>query len=90
MLQDMDELNLCGNIRFLRKKHGLTQAEMAEIMHISVYALHRMEKNILSDAVGADALISTARYFRLRVSDLFYPLNEQNAPGQQAPQQERV
>ena len=36
--------NLCGNLHHLRQVHGLTQAQMAQILGISVSTYGRLER----------------------------------------------
>ena len=45
---------LCKNIKYLRRKYKLTQKEMAEICHISVSSLRKIERNELPPRLNTD------------------------------------
>lgn len=68
--------NLCRNIRWLRKTHGLSKSRMAAIMGISVKSLSLLESGVIPKRVGCDALWNIRVYFHVSIKDLFYPLNE--------------
>ena len=40
-------LNFCSDVTYLRKKHGLTQAQMAEIMGVGVGTVRLLERGVL-------------------------------------------
>lgn len=63
------------NIRFLRKAHGLTQKQMAQIMGISLYCLQKTEQGFFPNSLYMDALLRTARHFHLHPALLFTPQN---------------
>lgn len=59
-------LNMCNNIKFLRKKHNLTKKAMAERLKISTRSLSMLEKGIIPS--------------RLSCAFLFYVFNEFDVP----------
>ena len=65
---------LCENISHRRKKLGLTQAALAERLHLSPEAMTRIEKGSIAPKLSR--LSSIARNLRCSVPDLFRPYSE--------------
>jgi len=76
MSTDNDLLTLCRNIRYLRQKHKLTKAQMAEILGISKYSLSLLEKDICPPRLEYTMLITASRYFKIPIYWLFLPLEK--------------
>lgn len=66
----------CNNVKFLRKKHGLSKKEMAKRLHIGVRMLSKLESGIVSDRLGADILVWIHMEFGILPSQQFLPLEE--------------
>ena len=66
---------ICGNIAHnlvtLRKKHGLSQRAMAQILGISPYSLRVMEKGERLPNVYVDFLFKLGKAFHVNVDDFF-------------------
>lgn len=69
--------NLFENVRYLRKKFGMTQEEMAVLLKIDVKTLRLLENGILSDSLGLSFLETICCEFQIPFVDLFRPLQEQ-------------
>ena len=67
---------LCKNIKYLRRKNKLTQKKMAEICHISVSSLRKIERNELPPQLSVDIIFYLVFYFKLVPKQLFYSLLE--------------
>lgn len=65
---------LCENISRRRKKLGLTQAALAERLHLSPEAMTRMEKGHISPKLSR--LDSIARNLQCSVPDLLRPYRD--------------
>lgn len=65
---------LCENISKRRKRLGLTQAALAERLHLSPEAMTRIEKGQISPKLSR--LDSIARNLRCSVPDLLRPYKE--------------
>jgi len=61
----------CRNVRTLRKKYGLTQKQMAEIMNTSVYSVRLLEQGKLPLHLPYTVLYGLADYFKLP-ADIFF------------------
>lgn len=69
----MREQHLAQTIAFLRKKHGVTQEQLGEALHISPQAISKWENGAcLPDT---QTLPKIAEYFRVSVDYLFYGSN---------------
>ena len=64
--------NLSHNIRHLRKVHGLTQQEMAQIMGISAATLGRIERQEPGVRLYAAPLCRLCDHFHYRVDEIMY------------------
>lgn len=62
-----------SNIRLLRKKMGLTQKELGDMIGVSQQVVSRMEQE--REAISVDVLVSLAEYFRVSTD---YVLNYQD------------
>ena len=66
---------ICGNIAHnlvtLRKKHGLSQRAMAQLLVISPYSLRVMEKGERLPNVYVDFLFKLVKAFHVNVDDFF-------------------
>ena len=69
-------LLFCGNLRKLRKAHGLSKKKMASILGISVRSLTLLENDVIPPRPGCDMLFRTSQYFKIRVCELFLPMEE--------------
>lgn len=65
------------NIRYLRRKYGLTPEEMAALLRIDVRTLLLLEKGILSDPLDISFLERVSQEFHIPFVDLFRPLDNQ-------------
>lgn len=68
--------NFCVNILRLRKSHGLTQKEMAQILGIGVRALSTIERGTVPKRLGSSVLIRAGEYFQIQTEDLFLNIVE--------------
>ena len=64
----------CKKVAFLRALFQLSEAEMADIMGISVRTLRRLERCDSPSRLGIDVLIKLNAYFKLRPSAFFTKL----------------
>ena len=53
------------NVSSIRKKYGLTQKEMAKIMHISISSLSRLEKGMIPKKMMLEAVFCLSDYFNI-------------------------
>ncbi|MBU5449571.1 helix-turn-helix transcriptional regulator [Acetivibrio sp. MSJd-27] len=60
----------------MRRKYKLTQKKMAEICHISVSSLRKIERNELPPQLSVDIIFYLVFYFKLVPKQLFYSLLE--------------
>lgn len=75
----LDEFaNFCSNIRYLRKKNGLTQKQMAQKLHISENYIRKLEKGQIPYRLGIDAIWHTHIAFGVPVQDVLGSLLEEN------------
>ena len=65
MNYDEVHLNLCQNIRHLRKVHLLTQREMAQIIGISVGMLRKIECGCPTARISCAALYQVCKHFHV-------------------------
>ena len=66
----------CRNIRYLRKKHKLTQKEMAEKLCISVGYVRMLEQGKVPARMQATVLLDTRASFGISPDDLLRPIPE--------------
>ena len=55
--------NFMHNVVYLRKKHGLTESEMARLLGISTRSMHKLENGIMPLRMSMDALIAIWKRF---------------------------
>ena len=65
----------CSNIRYLRKTHGLTQAQMADIMGVSISTVRLLENGTLPKRLSYVVLFPLCEYFDLSYDALFVPMD---------------
>ena len=63
--------NIAHNLVILRKRHGLSQRAMAQILGISPYSLRVMEKGERLPNVYVDFLFRLVKEFHVNVDDFF-------------------
>lgn len=63
--------NIAHNLVTLRKKHGLSQRAMAQILGISPYSLRVMEKGERLPNVYVDFLFKLVKAFHVNIDDFF-------------------
>lgn len=66
--------NFCRNILWLRKTCGLTQKQMAKLLHISVRTLRQIEHGVLPQCVTVEILDHIRNLFGLMPSQVFEEL----------------
>ena len=64
------------NIRYLRKKHRLTQKQMAEILGIGIKSLSLIERGILPPRLSGAVLLRAEEYFKIPLKDMFLHLED--------------
>ena len=65
----------CSNIRYLRKTHGLTQAQMADIMGVGISTVRLLENGTLPKRLSYVVLFPLCEYFDLSYDALFVPMD---------------
>ena len=73
-----DRENFRRNLIILRKMHGLTQKQMAQIMDCSLYCLRKAEQGIFVRTLYIDSVENLCRYFHISPYALFSPLQAWN------------
>ena len=63
--------SLARQLRFLRKKHGLSQRELADILRIGLTSLRLLERGILPARLSCEVLFDLSDHFRIPMSRLF-------------------
>lgn len=63
--------NLCSNIIYLKNKNKLTQKELSEISGLSLYSIRKIKKGICTDEITTETLYRLAKFFKIRMADLF-------------------
>lgn len=71
MNTDRELKNFCRNVAFLRKEHGLTQAQMATIMNVGVGTVRSLERGIVPPRLNAYVLYRLHDHFHISVDSLF-------------------
>ena len=64
----MPNIQLSNNLRYLRKKNGLTQSQMGEILNISRQAYSNYETN--SRTPDLDTLLFLADFYKVSLDDI--------------------
>jgi len=63
--------NFCSNVTYLRKKHGLTQAQMAQIMDVGVGTVRLLERGgVLPPRLSADVRYRLHIHFHISINAL--------------------
>ncbi len=65
--------NFCSNVTYLRKKHGLTQAQMAEIMDVGVGTVRTLERGTVPPRLSAYVLRRLCDHFHISADTLIAP-----------------
>ena len=63
--------NIAHNLLTLRKRHGLSQRAMAQLLGISLYSIRVMEKGERLPNVYIDFLFKLVKAFHVNVDDFF-------------------
>ena len=63
-------LILCDNVRFLRKREGLSQKEMAKRLKVSVRSISMIEKGIIPDRLSCEIIFNIYFEFGISPNDL--------------------
>ena len=71
-----DSRIFCRNVLALRKKHNLTQAEMAKLLGIGVKSLRSLEKGEIPPRLSCGIIIIIYKEFGVFPSDMFSPLED--------------
>ncbi|MBQ5321300.1 MAG: helix-turn-helix transcriptional regulator [Oscillospiraceae bacterium] len=64
----------CENIRYLRKKNGLSEKEMAKKLGIGIKSLNSIESGYLPPRVTVDIIYAIYENFGILPKDIFYPI----------------
>ena len=64
---------LANNIMLLRQKYGLSKAETANILKISVSSLTKIEKGIIPPRLKVDILFYIRDHFGIPIKEIFLP-----------------
>lgn len=73
MQHNEDQENFRKNLIILRKIHGLTQKQMAQLMGCSLYCVRKAEQGIFAQTLYIDSIDNLCRSFHLTPSALFSP-----------------
>lgn len=65
------EKNFCKNVTLLRKMNNLSQKEMAQICHIGLGSLQKIESGIIPPKLSANILFRLYRHFHIPIKQLF-------------------
>lgn len=57
--------NFCENIKALRRKYGLSEAEMAKKIGVGVETLKKIERGILPPNLNCEVMVAIFREFHL-------------------------
>lgn len=60
----------------MRKKAGITQQQMADLINVSVTTYHHKEVGMIQ--FRANEMFKIADYFNLKIEDIFLPYEVQN------------
>ena len=66
----------CKNVKYLRKKHGLSKAEMARRLNIGVGSITLLEKGILPDRLISAVLLKIEEIFSVQPAVLLSKILE--------------
>ena len=62
--------NLCINVKFLRRKHGLSKTAMAKILGISPSSLNKLENGVMP-RISSEVVIRLMGYFHISAEEVF-------------------
>ena len=65
--------NFCRNVFLLRKYAGMSQKDLAAILHISVNTLRKLESGTIPPRMGVDVIFILANTFHVPPAALFEP-----------------
>lgn len=61
---------LLHNITFLRKHHHLSKKKMAQLLHIGIGSLNKIESGVLPERLSAEILVHLANHFSYTSDEL--------------------
>ena len=67
---DQELQNFCHNVACLRKTHGLTQAQMAKIMHVGIGTVRSLERGIVPPRLNVCVLRRLYDHFHISADSL--------------------
>ena len=68
-----EKQNFCRNVAYLRKKHRLTQAQMAKIMNVGIGTVRSLERGIVPPRLNVCVLCRLHDYFHISADALISP-----------------
>lgn len=77
-------MNLSEKLILLRKKKGVSQAELAELMNVSRQAISRWETGVA--VPSSQNLHFLTEFYGITLRDLYFPAEETPSPQEQVPQ----
>ena len=66
----------CENIKFLRRKHGLTKTQMAKMLDIGRYSLTKIENSTLPLRLDCAVFYNIYKHFKITPSERFVLLED--------------
>ena len=63
---------ICKNLRYLRKRNGLTQKQMADILGVGIGSIREMEKGRIPRCFRVGALRRLCEYFQISGDDIVF------------------
>lgn len=60
--------NFVCNIKWLRRQHGLTRKQMAEILKIGIWSMDKLEKGEIPPQLSIDVFFAVQKYFGISPS----------------------
>lgn len=61
---------LLHNVAFLRKHHNLSKKKMAQLLHIGIGSLNKIESGVLPERLSAEILVHLANHFNYTTAEL--------------------
>lgn len=74
MSNEKEIRTFCENIRYLRKKNGLSKKEMAKKLSIGIKSLNSIGSGIIPKRVTVDIIYAIYENFGILPKDIFYPI----------------
>jgi DNA-binding XRE family transcriptional regulator len=62
--------NLCINVKFLRRKHGLSKTAMAKILGISPSSLNKLENGVMP-RISSEVVFRLMEHFHVSAEEVF-------------------